>query len=101
MTKKPHFKAMLTYRLTEDGGLVTPVSSGFRTSVRFPFAHQDLIANQTFLETELAFPGDTVNADMILFPPYGIWEKLYAGIDFDLTINSNIIGSGVVMEVYR
>ncbi|KFE97169.1 hypothetical protein [Chryseobacterium luteum] len=101
MEKKPHFKATLTYLATEDGGIVTPVSSGFRTVIRFPYDNKDLIANQTFLETELVFPGDTVVADIILLEAKEALEKIYEGIDFDLLINSNTIGSGVITHIYR
>lgn len=101
MEKKPHFKATLTYLATEDSGIVTPVSSGFRTVIRFPYDNKDLIANQTFLETELVFPGDTVVADIILLEAQEALEKIYEGIDFDLLINSNTIGSGVITHIYR
>lgn len=100
MEKRPHFKATLIYLKTEDGGIVTPVSSGFRTVIRFPYDNRDLIANQSFLETEIVFPGDTVSADIFLLEAKEALEKIYTGIDFDLLINSNIIGSGVITHIY-
>ncbi len=100
MNKKPHFKATLTYLATEDGGIVTPVSSGFRSVIRFPYDNQDFIANQTFTETEFVFPGDTVGADIILPDAKEALEKIYTGLGFDLLINSNIIGSGVITHIY-
>lgn len=100
MKKRPHFKATLTYLATEDGGIVTPVSSGFRTIIRFPYDTKELIANQTFLETELVFPGDTVIADLILLDAKETLEKIYTGLDFDLLINSNTIGTGVITHIY-
>lgn len=100
MEKRPHFKATLAYFATEDGGIVTPVSLGFRTVVRFLYDSRECIANQTFLETELVFPGDTVSADIILLEAQEMVEKIYKGMDFDLIINSNTIGSGVVTDIY-
>jgi len=100
MTKKPHFKAMLTYNPTEDGGIATPISSGFRSAVRFPFNNQDFIAHQTFLDTDLVFPGDTVSADIILIDPKGALKNIYNGLNFDLLLNSSIIGSGVITQLY-
>lgn len=98
--KRPHFKATITYLATEAGGIVTPVSSGFRTLIRFPYGNKELIANQTFLEIEIVFPGDTVSADIVLLEPEETLEKIYEGIDFDLLINSNTIGSGVITQIY-
>ena len=36
MEKRPHFKATITYLKTEDDAIVTPISSGFRTIIKFP-----------------------------------------------------------------
>lgn len=100
MEKRPHFKATLTYLATKDGGIVTPVSSGFRTIIKFPYNEKEFIASQTFLETELVFPGDTVIADVILLEAQEMLEKIYKGMDFELIINSGTIGSGVVTDIY-
>lgn len=100
MNKRPHFKATLTYFSTEDGGIVTPVSSGFRTYIRFPYDNQNFIITQTFLETEIVFPGDIVSADITLLNAKETLEKIYAGLDFDLVIHSNTIGSGVITHIY-
>ncbi|SEM28286.1 hypothetical protein SAMN05421856_102184 [Chryseobacterium taichungense] len=101
MEKRPHFKATLTYLSTEDGGIVTPVSSGFRAIIRFPYDNRELIVNQTFLETDIVFPGDTVIADMFLLDAKETLEKIYTGLGFDLLIQSNIIANGVVTHIYR
>jgi len=100
MKKKPYFKAMLTYNPIEDGGIATPISSGFRSAVRFPFNNQDFIANQTFLDTDLVFPGDTVSADIILVDSKDALKNIYNGLNFDVLLNSNIIGSGVITQLY-
>lgn len=100
MKKKPHFKALITYFSTEDGGIATPVSSGFRTFIKFPFDSEEFLSNHTFLESELIFPGDISNIDITLMDAKDILTNLYKGIDFDIVINSKIIGSGVVTEIY-
>lgn len=100
MEKKPHFKATLTYLKTEDGGIVTPVSSGFRTIIKFPDDTQEIIAHQTFIDTEVVFPGDTVSADIYLLQADEMLEKIYAGQDLDLLINSVIIGNGTITHIY-
>lgn len=100
MSKKPHFRATLTYLPTKEGGIVTPVSSGFRAVVRFVYGNQEYFANQEFLDTELVFPGDIATAEVTLIAATDILDKIFAGMDFDLLINSNIIGSGIVTIVY-
>jgi hypothetical protein len=100
MEKRPHFKATLTYLSTEDGGIITPVSSGFRAIIKFPYSNKDFIANQTFIETELVFPGDTVSADIFLLDAQEVLEEIYTGIDFDLLLNSNMIANGVITFIY-
>ena len=100
MKRSPHFKATLTYFATEDGGIVTPVSSGFRCIFRFPYLNQDCLASQTFIETELVFAGDTVSADIILLEAKEILEKIYKGLDFDLFVNLIKIGSGIITDIY-
>lgn len=100
MEKRPHFKATLTYLKTENGGIVTPVSSGFRTIIKLPNDTQDIIAHQTFIDTEIVFPGDSVSADIYLLNANETLEKIYAGQDFDLIINSVVIGNGIITHIY-
>ena len=100
MKKRPHFKALITYKKTEDGGIVTPVSSGFRASFKFLFESRMYIASQTFPETELVFPGDVINAEITMIGDDILNDKLYEGMDFDIADQSGIIGSGVITTVY-
>lgn len=100
MEKRRHFKASVTYLGTEDGGIATPVSSGFRAFIRFPYDNRDFIASQTFLESEIIFAGDTTTADFFLPEGQEILEKLYTGLDFDILLNLKMVGSGVITEVY-
>jgi len=100
MEKRPHFKATLTYLKTEDGGIITPISSGFRSIIKFSNDTQEIIANQTFIDTEIVFPGDSVSADIYLLQANETLEKIYAGQDFDLLINSVIIGNGTITYIY-
>lgn len=99
MRKKPHFKALLNLFTTENGGIATPVSSGFRTVVRFPFDSREFIANHTFEETELIFAGDSTTVDITLIQADDVLKKLYEGLDFELSMNSNVIGNGVVTQL--
>ena len=100
MKKRPHFKALLTFLPTEDGGIATPVSSGFRTAIQFPFDSREFLANHTFLEIDLVFPGDIINVDITLLDSGDALEKAYEGLDFELLLNSNLIGSGTIAQLY-
>ena len=62
----PHFKALLHYYSSEEGGLITPVSSGYRTGMKFPFESKDYWGTQIFLDGELIYPGDSANIDIHL-----------------------------------
>ncbi len=100
MKKRPHFKALMTYKTTESGGIVTPVSSGFRVSLKFPFESKLYIVSQTFPETELVFPGDVISAEITMITDDMMIDKLYEGMDFEIEDQSGTIGSGVITTVY-
>lgn len=100
MRKKAHFKALINLSTTEDGGTTNPLSSGFRGVVRFPFDNREFFANHTFGETELIFAGDSATVEITLVQSDDVLEKLYEGLAFELSMNSNVIGSGVVTQLY-
>ncbi|WP_265131036.1 hypothetical protein [Chryseobacterium oranimense] len=99
MRKAIHFKALINYFKTEKGGLVSPVSDGFRAFIKFPFELKSYIAVQTFNHTELIFPGDSVSIEVTLIDAEQFLEKLYEGMDFELIDNSGTIGAGIITEV--
>ncbi|SMP25920.1 hypothetical protein [Chryseobacterium profundimaris] len=99
MKKRPHFKALMTYKTTEDGGIVTPVSSGFRASLKFPFESKLYIASHTFPEAELVFPGDVTSAEITIINN-DMYDQLYEGMNFELEDQSGTIGSGIITTIY-
>ena len=100
MKKIVHFTALINYYTTEKGGLVTPVSSGFRASFKFPFELVAYIGVQEFTHTELIFPGDSEKVDVTLINADVFLEKLYTGMDFVISDNSGIIGDGVITTLF-
>jgi len=100
MKKSIHFKAQINYFTTNKGGLVTPISDGYRSEIKFPFENKSFIAAQTFTETELIFPGDSATINITLIGAEQFLDKLYNGMDFELADNSGIIADGIVTEVY-
>jgi translation elongation factor EF-Tu-like GTPase len=99
MKIKPNFTALLTYLPSKDGVKTTPVSSGYRPSIKFPFDMEYYIGVQTFLGTDLVFPGDTVTAEIALLKSEYVTGKIYEGLDFDFFEGENLIGHGVVTKV--
>lgn len=101
MKKYPlHFKAQINYFPTEKGGLITPVSTGYRSEIKFPFELESFIAVQNFEDRDLIFPGDLALVHITLLNAEPFLEKLYEGMDFQLHDNSGIIADGIVTEVY-
>ncbi|WP_332454386.1 hypothetical protein [Chryseobacterium aquaticum] len=99
MKIKPNFTALLTYLPAKDGVKTTPVSSGYRSSIKFPFDLELYIGVQTFIETDLVFPGDTVTAEIALLKSENTKDKIYEGLDFDFFEAQNMIGHGVVIKI--
>ncbi|MBM7420415.1 MULTISPECIES: hypothetical protein [Chryseobacterium] len=100
MKKIVHFTALINYYTIEKGGLVTPVSSGFRASFKFPFELVEYIGVQEFNHTELIFPGDSEKIDVTLINADLFLGKLYTGMDFVISDNSGIIGDGTITTLF-
>lgn len=101
MKIKPNFTALLTYLPAKDGVKTTPVSSGYRPSIKFPFDLELYTGVQTFGDTDLVFPGDTVTAEIALLKSEYVTGKIYEGLDFDFFEGENLIGHGVVTKIFH
>ncbi|MDF2553949.1 MAG: hypothetical protein K0R36_3358 [Chryseobacterium sp.] len=99
MKIKPQFTAILTYLPAKDGVKTTPVSSGYRPSIKFPFDLELYTGMQNFIGTDLVFPGDTVTAEIALLKSEYVTGKIYEGLDFDFFEGENLIGHGVVTKI--
>ena len=99
MKIKPQFTALLTYLPAKDGVKTTPVSSGYRPQIKFPFDLELYTGMQNFIGTDLVFPGDTVTAEIALLNSDYVTGKIYEGLDFDFFENENLIGHGVITKV--
>ena len=99
MISKPHFIALLTYVSEENGGRKTPVSSGYRPTIQFPFYNGQLSVIQNFIGTDLVFAGDTVSAEITLLNTENFKGKIYEGLDFDFFEGPTLIGSGIITKI--
>jgi len=100
MVKSPDFIAELYYRTTEEGGRKTPVfATGYRPQVKFPFIEMQTSGQQTFLNKDIVYPGETVIAEIAIISPQFFFNKLNIGSEFDFREGSRIIGTGKIIEI--
>lgn len=97
--ENPDFTAQISYLSTEEGGLKTPVSSGFRTKIKFEYIAREILGEQLFADDELVYAGDTVTAQIGLLSPELFTNSLTVGTTFDLIINEKTIATGVIKEI--
>lgn len=60
--KEVDFIAELTYVTTAAGGRKTPPLPGYRPQIKFDFSELQTSGQQTFLNKDIVYPGDTVEA---------------------------------------
>ena len=93
------FIATLTYKTTENGGRKTPVQSGYRSQVKFDFEEMQTSGQQTFIDRELVFPGDTVEAEMKIVSGDQFAGKLTEKMNFEFREGSTVIGTGIIKQI--
>lgn len=96
---KPDFIARLQYYTSEQGGRKTPAGSGYRPQVKFDFTEMQTSGQQTFLDKDIVYPGDTVTAEIAVISPDFFKNKLSVGQRFDFREGSRIIGTGEIIEI--
>ncbi|KAB2915330.1 hypothetical protein QQ054_23175 [Oscillatoria amoena NRMC-F 0135] len=95
----PDFIASINYLTADKGGLKTPLSSGFRCRIAFDYIDKQGICEQVFEHQEWIFPGDTVEATVKLSDTDLFANKLGAGTSFELQLNENTVGTGVILQL--
>ena len=93
------FVATLTYKTTEEGGRKTAAMSGYRPHIKFDFDEMMTSGQQTFIERETVFPGDTVNAEIKLLSVEHFEAKLKVGMKFDFREGPTIVGTGKIKHI--
>ncbi|MCX8533950.1 hypothetical protein [Chryseobacterium luquanense] len=100
MKKTSHFTALINFYPTDNNGLVSPVSTGFRVLFQFPYGLQSYLGALNFEEEELVFPGDSVSINVTLIDAELFINQLYSGMDFEIKDQSGVIGNGIVTETF-
>ena len=90
------FIATLTYLTSEEGGRKTPAMSNYRPQIKFDFDKMQTSGQQTFIEREMVFPGETVNAEIKIIAVEHFAHKLKEGMTFDFLEGPTLIGTGKI-----
>ena len=93
------FIATLTYRTAEQGGRKTPANSGYRPHLKFDFDEMQTSGQQLFIDRTLAFPGDTIEAEMKILAVDYFTNKLTEGMEFEFKEGDIIIGTGKIKHI--
>lgn len=93
------FIAELRYLTGEQGGRSMPARSGFRPQLKFDFTEMQTSGNQTFLEKDIVYPGDSVTAEIKIISVEYFAHKLTENMKFDFREGSKIIGTGVIKKI--
>jgi elongation factor Tu len=93
------FIARIYYLTTEEGGRQTPALSKYRPGVKFSFSKYTSSGEQTFLNKEIVYPGDPVDAEIRLLSPHFFEKMLFEGIQFEILEGPKLLGTGTVLEI--
>jgi len=96
---KVDFIAELKYLTTEQGGRKTPAHSGYRPQVKFDFTEMQTSGQQTFIDKEIVYPGETVNAKIKIVSPDYFAGNLKEGMKFEFREGATIIGTGQITNI--
>jgi translation elongation factor EF-Tu-like GTPase len=95
----PDFIATLKYYTAEEGGRRTPAKSGYRPQIKFDFEEMQTSGQQTFIDKEIVYPGDTVKAEIKMLSPMIFNTRLSNGMTFQFREGARVIGIGQIIEI--
>jgi hypothetical protein len=93
------FIATLTYKTTEQGGRKTAAKTGYRPQVKFDFDEMQTSGQQTFIDRELVFPGDTVEAEIKIHSVDHFANRLTEKMQFEFREGATVIGTGIIKRI--
>lgn len=93
------FIASLTYFSTEQSGRHTPAFSGYRPQIKFPFSEMQTSGQQVFIDREIVYPGDTVEAEIRILSVDLFAGKLKEKMNFEFREGSIVIGTGQIKHI--
>jgi translation elongation factor EF-Tu-like GTPase len=100
LNDKADFIATLTYRTSEQGGRTTPVfNTGYRPQVKFAFSDMQTSGQQTFIDKDVVYPGDSVTAEIQIIAVEFFANQLTEGMGFEFREGSRVIGDGTISKI--
>ena len=99
INREDDFIAVLTYKTALQGGRKTPTYSGYRSQVKFDFEEMQTSGQQTFIDKEIVYPGETVEARIKIISVDYFTNCLTEGIDFEFREGDKIIGTGKIKKI--
>jgi len=93
------FIATLTYKTAEEGGRKTAAKSGYRPQIKFHFEAMQTSGQQTFINREVVFPGDTVEAEIKILSIEYFANKLTENMKFEFREGARVIGTGIIKHI--
>lgn len=96
---KPHFIALLNFIPENEGGRKTPTSSGYRAAIKFSLNNEPILGEYHFMDADLVYSGDSINAEIILIDIEKLNEKIYTGLDFNFFEGEILMGKGVITKI--
>lgn len=96
---KVDFIAELQYLTIEQGGRKTPAISGYRPQVKFDFIEMQTSGKQTFINKEMVYPGEKVEAKIKILSPDYFAGCLAEGMNFEFREGLTVIGTGQVKYI--
>ncbi len=97
--KVTDFIAKLTYKSTNEGGRKTPAHSGYRPQIKFDFTEMQTSGQQTFIDRDIVFPGETVEAKVKILSPDYFAGTLTEGMEFEFREGEKTIGKGEIKYI--
>ncbi|MFK7970358.1 MAG: hypothetical protein AB8F95_08325 [Bacteroidia bacterium] len=100
MITDAHFKARFRSRTSEEGGLASPLYTGYFPLFDFDGEHEDG-GEITIIGAEMAMPGDEFMGEVeFLEIEERHIEAIYPGADFTVREKGKIVATGLVTEIY-
>ena len=89
----------MTYFKASESNQSSPFVNGSRIAIDFSSQKKLVFAKKSYLECDLAYPGEMVKAKLTLYLDDAFAIKIYKGLDFDFYHQENLIGTGVVIDL--
>ena len=90
-------EAEIYFLRPEEGGRKTPAYSGYRP--QFFYNDQDWDAPQTYPDTDMVNPGDTVRAYLAFLSPQEHFGKVHVEMKFEVREGARTVGKGTVTKI--